>query len=168
MRIQDIAYPRQVILLTARAELEQKFSSDKQLKDNIMTLSWHMPVSFDPPLYAVAVGKQRYTLKMLRHSRAFAVNFMPYSSKDDAIFCGRNSGETIDKFKEISLEKQEAETIDCPILKQALAYAECEVVNEVEAGDHIIIIGKILKMHENKKGKRLFQSAGGDNFTTTK
>jgi flavin reductase (DIM6/NTAB) family NADH-FMN oxidoreductase RutF len=91
---------------------------------------------------------------------------MPIELKKEVLFCGRNSGEHLDKFKETGLEKQEAEKIDCPKIKQALACLECEVVNEIEAGDHVILIGKVLNMKKNKNGKRIYQ-VKGDKFTTT-
>ena len=45
---------------------------------------------------------------------------------------------------------------------------ECEVINEVEAGDHIIFIGKVLYSElKDESAERLFQKTGTD-FTTTK
>ena len=73
----------------------------------------------------------------------------------------------MDKFKETKLEKEEAKSIDCPVIKQALATLECHVIQEVEAGDHIIFIGKVLNITENKKGKKIFQKqSGSDEFVT--
>ena len=164
--IRDVAYPRQVILVSCRGEVKKKFSPDKEIKDNVLTLSWHTPMSYDPPLYAVCIGKGKYSLDLIRESSVFVVNFMPFKFKKEVLFCGRNSGEHLDKFKETGLEKEEAEKTDCCRIKQALSYLECEVVNEIEAGDHIIIIGKILNIKKNKKGKRIFQ-VKGDKFTTT-
>jgi len=165
--LRDIAYPRQVILVSCRGEVKEKFSPNKVIRDNIMTLSWHMPVSFDPPLYAISIGKERFSYSLIKDSSVFVVNFMPTELEKEVLFCGRNSGEHIDKFKETGLEKEEAERIDCCRIKQALAYLECQVVNEVEAGDHAIIIGKILNIKKNKEGKRIYQ-VKGDTFTTTK
>ena len=73
----------------------------------------------------------------------------------------------MDKFKETGLEKEETDRIDCCRIKKALAYLECHVVNEIEAGDHVIIIGKVLNIGKNKEGKRVYQ-VKGDTFTTTK
>ena len=103
---------------------------------------------------------------MLRKSESFVVNFIPYRLKDKALICGRNSGKLIDKFKETGLTKKEASTIDCPIIKQSLAYIECSILSELDAGDHTIFIGKVLKSEEIKKGKRLYHTEG-DKFTTT-
>jgi len=166
MAIRDVAYPRQVILVTSRAEIKPKFSIKKEIKDNIMTLSWHSPVSFNPELYAVMIGKERFSYGLIHESKVFVVNFMPYKLKKEVLFCGRISGENIDKFKETGLIKEEAETIDCCRIKQALACLECEVINEIDAGDHVIFIGKVLKTVSKREEKRVFQ-VKGDVFTTT-
>jgi len=76
----------------------------------------------------------------------------------------------MDKFKESGLTKEEADNIDCVRIKEAIGYHECEVVNEVDAGDHTIFIGKVVNSELKKETKRLFQgssSAKGYGFTTT-
>ncbi len=158
------AYPRQVVLITTRAKIDVLGKEIE--KDNIITIDWHMPVSFKPPLYAISIGKARLSHEMLRKSECFVVNFMPYSLKDKVLFCGRNSGKLIDKFKETGFTKKEASTIDCSVIKQSLAHIECSVLSELDAGDHTIFIGKVLKTQETKKGKRVFHTKE-DNFTTT-
>ena len=151
----NIPYPRQVIIVTSR----------HKGKDNMMTLSWHSPASFNPELYAIFVGKQRYSYELIKKSKCFCVNFISKDDEDIAVFAGRNSGRDTDKFEKI--EKQECEKIDCPKLKNAMAYIECELIDEFKAGDHAIFLGKVVNKKEIKKGNRLFQVVG-NNFTTTK
>ena len=158
--------PRQTILVTCRASVKDKFSGKKAIKDNIIVLDWHMPLSFDPFLYAISIGKTRYSLNLIKESKVFVVNFMPFHLKEDVLFCGRNSGEHLDKFKETTLTKEESEKIDCPRIKQVLAYLECEVIQEIETGDHILFIGKVVHSDELEKGKRIFHTEK-DDFTTT-
>ena len=71
----------------------------------------------------------------------------------------------MDKFKESGLHKEEAETIDCPRITEALGYLECEVINQIETGDHILFVGKITKSNQKSEGKRVFHTEG-DNFKT--
>lgn len=163
----DIAYPRQAVIVSCRGNTKRAFSNEIEERDNLITLSWHMPVSFDPELYAISVGKERFSHKLIEESGVFAVNFLPYHLKDEALFCGRNSGEHIDKFEKTKLKKEEAESIDCCRILNAAGIMECEVIDSKEAGDHTIFIGKVLKKIDKKGGKKLFQ-AGGDGFTTTK
>lgn len=158
--------PRQTILVTCRGTAKNKFTSKEEVKDNIITLDWHTPISFNPFLYAISIGKTRFSLNIIKNSKVFIVNFMPFELKKEVLYCGRNSGEHIDKFKEAGLTKEESEKLDCCRIKEAIAYLECEVVNEIEAGDHIIFIGKVINSYEKEEKKRLFHIEG-NNFTTT-
>ncbi len=156
MRITTLTNPRQTILLTSRYKD----------KDNVMTLDRHTPLSFDPMMYAVSVGKTRFSLSLIKQSKVFVVNFMTKDFERETLFCGRNTGEKIDKFKEAGLEKEKAETINCPRIKQALGYLECKVKKEMEVGDHVLFIAKITKAESKKKEKRLFHLFS-NKFTTT-
>lgn len=166
-KMPSIYNPSQVVLVTSRAEID--IIGKEVVKDDIITLSWHMPVSFDPAIYAVAIGKSKFSAKLIGKSGVFVVNFIPQTLEKQAIFCGTHHGEHMDKFRETGLTREEAEKIECPRIKEALAYIECELVNTVEAGDHYIFIGKVVNSAERGQGKRLFQkpSATGYKFTTT-
>ena len=160
----SINNPRQVILVTSREEVEVMGKTIP--KDNIITVAWHMPVSHEPMLYAVAIGKTRFSAKLIKISKSFVVNFVPKSLEKAAVICGTTSGEHADKFEKAGLTKEEAQNIDCPKIKEAIGYLECEVINEIEAGDHIIFIGQIVNAELKKSERRLFQ-AHESGFTTT-
>ncbi len=151
----EVTDPRQTVLVTCR---------DKG-KDNIITLSWHSPVSFKPQLYCIMVAFARFSHDMIKNSKAFCVNFMSIDDEEKVAFCGTESGRDMDKFKEADLGKEECKKIGCPRIKEALGYLECKVVNEVKAGDHTIFIGEVVASKSIKGGKRIFQDGAG--FTTT-
>jgi len=156
MKITTLTNPRQTILLSCGAEG----------KENVMTLDWHTPLSFQPMMYAVSIGKTRYSLEIIRKSKVFVVNFVPKELEKVVLYCGTHSGRNIDKFEEAGLEKEEAETVDCPRIKQALGYLECKVEKEIEVGDHVLFIARVTNSFLKKEGKRLFHLFG-DKFTTT-
>ena len=155
----ELTDPRQVILVTSREEMD--ILGKKQVKDNIITLAWHMPVSFNPNLYAIAVGKTRFSCEIIKKSKAFVVNFVSDKLKKEVLFCGTKSGMHTDKFSETGFGKEESKSVDCPRIEEALGYIECEVVNEVDAGDHIIFVGKVLNSEVKKADKRLMQKDKG-------
>lgn len=45
-------------------------------KQNIMAAGWHTYISYDPPIYGVAIAKERYTHHLVENSKAFAINFV--------------------------------------------------------------------------------------------
>ncbi len=161
------AYPRQTVLVTTRHRVKDKFSTKIIEKDNVMAVDWHTPLSFEPKLYGISIAKTRYSLHLIRESKVFCVNFIPKHFKEVVEYVGRHSGEHIDKFEKANIEIEDCSSIDCCRIKGVLAYFECEVVKEIETGDHIFIIGKITGKHEEGIGKRLFHMKHGDFFTTT-
>jgi flavin reductase (DIM6/NTAB) family NADH-FMN oxidoreductase RutF len=148
--------PTQTVLITSR------FYG----KDNVMAADWHMPVSFEPPLYAVAIGKTRYTKDLIHKSKVFAVNFIPFKMSDEVLNAGSVSGKFKDKFKEFKIRKDNCSSIDCCYVSDASAFIECEVIQEIDSGDHVIFVGQIIKEKELNDEKRLFHKADGS-FTTT-
>ena len=160
----DIAYPCQVILVTTRGSTE--LLGKTVTKDNIITMAWHSPLSFEPMLYGISIGKTRFSHKLVEDSKVFAVNFMTHDHKDKALYCGRNSGISVDKFEKSGLTKEECESIDCCRIKEAAACLECEVIDSFDVGDHTFFVGKIIKAVQKSDKKRLLYS-GREQFTTT-
>lgn len=157
MRITDFTNPLQTILVSCRY----------LGKDNIITLDWHLPLSFAPMIYGISVGKTRYSLKLIEQSGVFTVNYMNPDYEKSVLCCGRNSGKNIDKFSHCALTKIEANKIDCPRLKEATAFLECVLINKLEIGDHVLFIAKVVNTGKNSDNKRIFH-VKEDEFTTTK
>ncbi len=137
--------PLQVILITCRGH-SSHFGKEEEMED-IFPLTWHTPVSQSPEMYAIAVSKKMTaSLEMIRSSNVFCVNFMPFDLKDKIIKASKFFAKH-DEFKELGFGKEECEKIDCPRIKEALGFLECEVANEIEAGDHALFIGKVVNSH---------------------
>ena len=77
----SIYNPRQTILVSCRGPAKHRFTLKEEIKDNLITLDWHMPASFDPFPYAIAAGKTRFSCSIIRNSGVFVVNFMPFEYK---------------------------------------------------------------------------------------
>ena len=159
MEFSKLSNPRQAALITCRDD------SETPEKDNIMTVAWHSPVSSDPPMYAISIQKDGFSKDIIQKTRCFSVNFMSERFEKDVLFCGRVSGMHTDKFQECSFTKEDSNTIDCPRIKEASSFYECEIINEVETGDHIIFIGKVTHHEQKENTDRIFH-LGGDVFKT--
>jgi flavin reductase (DIM6/NTAB) family NADH-FMN oxidoreductase RutF len=95
-------------------------------------------VSAEPPLLLVCVDTSSRTLTALRHSKRFVVNFM---SDGRAELCARFASKADDKFDGVHWAPGLG---GMPLLAEdGLAYAECSTEEELEAGDHVILIGLI-------------------------
>ena len=142
----ELTGARQVVLITSR------YKGD----DNIITVAWHTPLSFEPFLYGIAIGKERYSCSMISRSKIFCVNFISHEMKTIAVKCGTTSGRDVDKFRSFGIEKEECESIDCCRIKGCLGYLECEVIKEVDTGDHIFFVGRVKAHKLLKSDKRLY------------
>ena len=95
-------------------------------------------VSADPPLLLICVDRTSRTLDALRHAKRFVVNFM---SDGRADLCALFASKAEDKFAEVRWEPGLG-GVPC-LIEDALAYAECLTEQELEVGDHLILIGLV-------------------------
>lgn len=120
---------------------------DKEGKPNAMGVGWWSFTSINPPLMLVSIGKTRYTLECIRHTKDFVACFPSQEQAAGAWMCGGKTGRGRDKLKEAGLSTIPAKVVKAPIIAGCTAAFECKVVNEVETGDHIVIVGEIVAKH---------------------
>lgn len=95
-------------------------------------------VSLDPLLVLVGVDHASSSLPALRESGVFALSFLGASQKGLA---RRFAAETrAERFAGVPIRTEET---GAPILEEALAWLDCRVWKEVEAGDHLLLIGEV-------------------------
>ena len=111
---------------------------------NVMPLAWHMPVSVDPPLVAIAVAQERHTADMISHSQEFALNFPKRPYLHHVQYLGALRGESIDKFEATQWETFIPSRITSPLLMGCAGWAECQVVEVQQFGDHILFIAEVV------------------------
>lgn len=111
---------------------------------NAMAASWVIPTSVNPPLIAVAVSPKRYTFELLQKEREFTVNIPSVDMKDLVELVGSVSGRDVDKFSEGRIETFPAEEIGVPCIRGSLGCIEARVWAMYPAGDHFIVVGKVL------------------------
>ncbi len=117
---------------------------------NIITIAWLTPVSVSPPLVGMSIGPSRFSYGLIRQTGEFVVNVAPYDIARQVLFCGRRSGRDVDKFAESGLTPLEAQNVRPPIIKECVAHLECRVVQDIEAGDHHIVVGEVLAAYANR------------------
>lgn len=109
---------------------------------NGLTVAWLSRASFSPPLISVSIGKTRFTHDLIKKSQVLAVNVLAEGQEELARHFGFRSGREIDKFA--GLEIRTAIT-GSPILQDVVAYLDCRVVGEIEAGDHTIFVAEAVE-----------------------
>jgi flavin reductase (DIM6/NTAB) family NADH-FMN oxidoreductase RutF len=133
-----------------------------------MVAGWNMRCSRVPPLLAVSLQKRGHTHKLIRQSREFVVAVPNKGLEREVRFFGSAHGNEVDKFKETGIATEKAKFLKSPLLKKATINFECKLEKEVEAGDHIIFVGRVLaaRVSKNKgvlmnmgwkEGERVFE-----------
>lgn len=114
-----------------------------------LTVNSFTSVSLDPPLILVCIQHQSSQLPELRRTGAFAVNILAADQED--------MGQAFSSYYERRLVQVDTHRgiTGVPILSAALAYLECRVDREVQAGDHLIIIGEVLGLAVQREDKPL-------------
>jgi len=144
-------YPEQVVIAIAK---------DKAGRANPVTLGWTMIVSGEPPMMAIAVASKHYSIGTIRHSRCFTIAYPSSEMADAALFFGSKSGRDVDKLAEFDCKTEPAKQIDSVLLADAVANFECTLESQIEAGDHIIFVGRIVCSHVNTEPKKRLYTIG--------
>lgn len=117
---------------------------------NVMSAGWHAALSADPPLYGVALGRDRYTHRLVIESGAFALHFLPFDQARKVAAVGATSRRNgMDKFEHFSLATNPGELLQVPILQDAYLAYECRVTAVHETGDHDWVVGEVLAVHHD-------------------
>ena len=113
-----------------------------------LTCNAFMSVSADPPLVLVSVDKRSNTLPALQEVRRFVVNFLAAGREELAMLC---ASKRTDKFVAVKWRASTHEGL--PILHEdSVAYVCCDVVQEIEAGDHVLLLGHVRDMSPPQPG----------------
>ncbi len=91
------------------------------------------------PLLLVCIDRASRTLPAVRASGRFVVNFL---RADRDVLCAVLASKTEDKFAGVAWR---VAANDMPVLHEdSLAYAECATQWELQAGDHVVLIGLVV------------------------
>jgi flavin reductase (DIM6/NTAB) family NADH-FMN oxidoreductase RutF len=110
-------------------------------RTNAFTASSVVPVSFKPVMVAVAVGNEHASRPVLHSGRAFTISVLKRGQVDLASHFGTVSGRNANKLAEV---RWRPGLSGAPILVDALAYVECELASLVSAGDHELVLGRVI------------------------
>ena len=94
-------------------------------------------LSLDPPLIALCPEKTSTSWPKLRDSGSFCINIL---AADQKPVCDLFAKSGIDKFAELAWRPG---ATGSPVLEGVLAYIDCDLEVEHDAGDHTIAVGRV-------------------------
>ncbi len=147
-------YPEQVVLVTTRG---------KDGKANVMACGWISIASGEPLMFILGIDEDSHTFELIRESKEFVVAFPHEFMKEETLVAGSCHGDEVDKIAKAGLNTQSARKVKAPLLTEAVANFECEMVDIIKPGDCTLVIGKVVAAHVNSDPlvKRLYTVAPG-------
>lgn len=153
-------YPEQIALAIAK---------DAKGKYNPITLGWITLTSLKPPMFAIAIGKTRWSYDAIRQSGEFDICLPSSEQTSEALLFGTKSGREMDKLAEAGARTQPAQKIDGVLLADAVANFECKLVGELETGDHVLFVGQVVAAHMNEdRGVQRLFSLGNERMSAVR
>jgi 3-hydroxy-9,10-secoandrosta-1,3,5(10)-triene-9,17-dione monooxygenase reductase component len=112
-------------------------------------------VSLDPPLVLFCAAKSSTTWPSIQAAGKWAANIL---GEDDEEVCRVFAQKDIDRFQHMTFRPGVS---GAPILDRALAFVDCATDVEHDAGDHVIVVGRVLELGYRSTGKPLVFYRGG-------
>jgi 3-hydroxy-9,10-secoandrosta-1,3,5(10)-triene-9,17-dione monooxygenase reductase component len=96
-------------------------------------------VSLDPPLVLLCPAKTSATWPDIRSAGTFCINVMARQHEE---ITRRFATKDVDRFADVDYEDRTSG----PVLREALAWIECQLQTEHDAGDHLIAVARVRAM----------------------
>ena len=112
---------------------------------NIMTMSWHMMVEFEPPLIACVVSNRNHSFAALRATRECVIAIPAVELASKVVEVGNCSGRTVEKFARFGLTPMPAEHVAAPLVAECFANLECKVADTRFINKYSIFVLEVLK-----------------------
>lgn len=114
---------------------------DEQGEPRGFTANSFTSVSLDPPLVLVCIAKQAGSFPMFAAADGYAINILSESQQGvSRVF----AAPTEDRFSHVEWRTGPA---GHPVFEQAAAWLDCRRHDLVDAGDHVIMIGRVVGYH---------------------
>lgn len=131
-------------------------------RPNIMTMTWHMMIDFEPPLVGIVMSDQNFSFGNLQKTKECVINIPTVELIEKVVGIGNTTGSKVDKFSKFQLTPMPASSVRPPLINECYANLECKVIDTRMAKQYNIFIIEVLKawVSESKKRQRTFHHCG--------
>ena len=159
-KVYGLLEPGPVVLLTTA----------QKGKANIMTMSWHTMMEFEPPLVGCIVSGHNFSFDALQVTRQCVINIPTVELAEKVVGVGNSSGRNVDKFETFGLTAVPATLVTPPLIAECYANLECKVIDTQLVNRYNFFVLEVVKAwldraHEDPrtlhhKGNGAFMVAG--------
>lgn len=120
-------------------------------KPNVMAMSWHMMLDFEPPLLACVVSIGNDSFAALRKTRQCVIAIPPVALAETVVGIGNCTGRDTDKFGSFNLTPLPAAHVAPPLIGECIVNLECEVRDTYLVNRYNLFVLECVKAWENRK-----------------
>ncbi|MGE4480753.1 flavin reductase family protein [Acidocella sp.] len=143
-KVYQFIEPGPVVLLTTQAP---------GAKPNVMTMSWHMMLDFEPPLIGCVVAQGNYSFAALKKTKQCVLAVPPAELAKTVTDIGNCTGGDTDKFATFDLTPLPASHVEAPLIGEAIVNLECRVKDAKMVSRYNLFVLECVKAWENPKLK---------------
>ncbi|MGZ3706426.1 MAG: flavin reductase family protein [Bdellovibrionota bacterium] len=135
-------------------------------KYNVMTMSWHTMLDFEPPLLGCVVSNRNFSFEPLRRSRECTINIPSARLLKKVVECGNTSGRSVDKFQTCGLTPLPGTEVKAPIIEECFVNLECRIVDARMANKYNFFVLEVVRawMDRTKAKPRTIHHLGNGVF----
>jgi flavin reductase (DIM6/NTAB) family NADH-FMN oxidoreductase RutF len=135
-------------------------------KANIMTMSWHTMMEFEPPLVGCVISGRNYSFDALTATKECVLNIPSVELAKQVVGVGNCSGSKVDKFKKFKLTPLPASQVAPPLIAECYANLECKVVDTRMVNKYNFFVLEVVKAWNNpdQKNPRTLHHQGKGKF----
>jgi len=155
-KVDGLLEPGPVVLLTTAGDV----------RPNIMTLSWHTMMEFEPPLVGCVVSDRNYSFGLLEATGECVINIPTVEIAEKVVGCGNTSGADTDKFETCRLTPGPAACVGAPLVDECYANLECRVADRQMVARYCLFVLEVVKawIDPAVKEPRTLHHRGRGNF----
>jgi flavin reductase (DIM6/NTAB) family NADH-FMN oxidoreductase RutF len=121
---------------------------------NVMTMSWHMMVEFEPPQIACIVSGANHSFAALRATGECVIAIPARKLAAKVVKIGNSSGRDIDKFAAFGLTAAPAACVAPPLIADCFANLECRVADTRLVKPYSLFILEVVEAWTDPAQKR--------------
>ena len=133
---------------------------------NIMTMSWHTMMEFDPPLIGCILSDRNYSFSILKKTRECVINIPTLEIAEKVVACGNTTGSKINKFDTFGLTPKPAKYVAAPLINECYANLECCIFDTGWINKYCLFVLEVVQAWRNPavKNPKTLHHEGKGNF----
>ncbi len=112
---------------------------------NLMPMSWHTMLEFEPPLVGCVVSAANHSFAALEATGECVLNVPTAELLDRLVACGNSHGDQVDKFARFGLTAEPSAQVAVPRVEECWANLECRVVDRQLVGSYNFFVLEVVQ-----------------------